>query len=147
MRLKDVAVGLSRITGKAEQLLDNAAVVSLGDGTEIYLEYLKDRDELYMYSNVATVSEDRLGKYALSMLKANHLGNETGGSAVLAYDPDESRVVVWDRMSLSATDENEFRERFSLMYLARIHWANRVRKDLLGGDNYDVAGISAALCN
>lgn len=132
MTMEELNTALSSLVGGNVQWVDNSLLASMSDGTDVYLEYLCDRDELYMYGHIASISEERFGKYAVSLLKANLFGQETGGSAVLAYDADESRVVLWDKVGLAATGASEFKERFSYIYLSILHWANKMRQDLLG---------------
>ena len=130
MNINDVAVSISTMTGKDDVWQDGSLTVTLGDGTQIYLEYIEDRDEFYMYVHVASIPEERFGRYAMYLLKANHLGRGTGGSAVLAYDADSCNVVLWDRMNLGSISQEEFAERFSYIYLAKLYWANMLQQEL-----------------
>lgn len=145
MTMEELKVCLSKMIGKKSTWVDGSLLVAMGDGTEINLEYLDDRDELYMYGFVIAISEQYFEKYAISLLKANLFGKDTGGSAVLAYDPDESRVVLWDKVALAGMSREEFRERFSYMYLSILHWSNKIRQDLLGGDIIGVGARSATI--
>lgn len=134
MMQEDIAHCMSEMTGKKMTWLDNTMVVVPDNDCRIYLEYMEESDELYLYSHVASIPQERFGRYAIYLLIANHFGKETGGSAVLAYDVDECQVVIWDRLPVSAVTADEFLERFCFLYLSKLHWTNKMRADLLGGD-------------
>ncbi len=145
MEMEELNSSLSEIAGTKLTWIDNSVLMLMGDGTEIFLEYLREYDEIFMYGYVAEVSEDRFGKFAVSLLKANLFGQDTGGSAVLAYDSDEGRVVLWDKLPLSKTDMKELQERLSYLYLSVLHWAGKLRRDLITGDLNDIGVMSATI--
>lgn len=144
MDMNELHNSLSKITGKDTNWIGNAVLVTLSGDTEIYLEYLEDSDELYIFGHVASIPGERFGKYAVLLLEANLFGKDTGGTAVLAYDSEECRVVIWDRMSLASMTADEFLRRFTYLYLSKLHWTNKLRDDLLGGDYLGVHGLTAA---
>lgn len=130
MTLDELQHSLAKITGKAAIWVENTVMATLTDGSQIYLEYLEESDELFFFGHVASIPEERIGSYALFLLEANLFGKDTGGTAVLAYDREECRVVIWDRANLSSLTDHEFRERFTYLYLAKLHWANKMREDV-----------------
>lgn len=140
MNKDGLAKALAGLEGMRILRLEDAYLATIGDATEIYVEYLAEQDEVYLFCHVASIPEERFGRYAVALLEANLFGKDTGGSAVLAYDAEECRVVIWDKAVLANLSEEEFQERFTLLYLSKLHWANKMREDLLGGD-----GISAYL--
>lgn len=143
MNMDEVYRTLSNLAGKHITWIDNAVLVTLTDGNEIYFEYIEENDELYMFGHVASIPEERFGRYALLLLEANLFGKDTGGSAVLAYDREECRVVIWDRLSLTSVTSTELQNRFSYLYLSKLHWTNKMREDLLGGDLIGKRGQTA----
>lgn len=134
MDLGELAREVSAFTGKQFTWYDNAMVVVVGDGVQVYLEYMEEQDELYLYSHIASIPEERFERYAVSLLKANFFGGGTGGSAVLAYDAEECRLVLWDKLTLSSLDADTFKKHFSRLYLSKLYWADKMRRELLGED-------------
>lgn len=128
MNMDDLEEVVSVFTGKTSEWLDNVLTITLGDGTRIHLDYELERDEVYLYCHVASLPPERFGSFAMELMQANLFGKDTGGSAVLAYDPEESRVVLWDKFELAHMTQDGFRERFSLLYLSRLHWSDKMRE-------------------
>jgi len=135
MDLGEIAQGVLEFTGRQFTWFDNAMVVVLADEVRVYMEYLEEKDELYLYSHVASIPEERFERYAVTLLTANFFGRGTGGSAILAYDAEECQVVLWDRLPLRILDSDTFKKHFSDLYLSKLYWSDRMRRDLLGDDS------------
>lgn len=132
MIFEDLKRFLPEIAGKAPVWIDDCALAVVADETEIYLEYDRERDEVYLYCQVACLPPERLADHAVLLLEANLFGRDTGGSAVIAYDPEESKLVLWDKLPLPGLTRDEFRERFAYLYLSKKHWADKLRNEVLG---------------
>lgn len=134
MKFKELQQILPGIAGTAPAWMNDSALAELADGSEIYLEYDSEKDELYLYCQVACLPPERLADHAAQLLEANLFGRHTGGTAVLAYDPDESMLVLWDKLSLPQLTGDDFRERFAYLYLSKKHWSDTLRSELPDGD-------------
>lgn len=130
MQLEELKLSLCAFLGKPLIWIDNAIQLAMGDGTDIYLEYDADSAEIYFCGDIAHISRQRLAASAVSLLEANLLGQETGGSAVLAYDSVEEKLIVWDKLPLEGLSAEVFRDRFSKLYLARMHWSAKMQVEL-----------------
>lgn len=133
MTLEELEQAVTAFTGKSVSWFDEMMVIATDDGSRVHLEYSTEQDEIYLYCHVASIPQARFSAYAVELLHANLFGKDTGGSAVLAYDPAECRVIIWDKFKLSHLTQDGFRERFSLLYLSRLYWSDRLREDILGG--------------
>ena len=131
MHLEELKFALCAFVGKPLVWEDAAVLLPLDDGSEIVLEYDADDDEIVLCGTVVRISRERLAACAVSLLEANLLGGETGGSAVLAYDPEHEKLVLWDRMRPSVMDVEAFRDRLSRFYLVNRHWSERMQSELL----------------
>lgn len=131
MTIEELEQTVAAFTGKSFAWFDEMMVIATHDESRVHLEYNIEEDEVYMYCHVASIPQARFGAYAVELLHANLFGKDTGGSAVLAYDPEECRVIIWDKFKLTHLTQDGFRERFSLLYLSRLYWSNKLREEIL----------------
>ena len=133
MTFEELEQIVATLTGRRFGWFDGTMIITTGDGPRVHIEYCAEEDELYLYCHVASISPNRFGMYAMELLQANFFGKDTGGSAVLAYDPEQCCVVLWDKFNFSNLTAECFRRRFSLLYLSCLYWSNKMREDILGG--------------
>lgn len=129
MNTNELNTCLYEIIGKRTTWLDDAALLDVPGEYKLYLEYSQEKDELYLQADIAAIEGEALARCAMTLLEANLYGRDTGGSAVLAYDAEEGKVVLWDKLELSGMTPETFKERFSFFYLARLHWTVRLRDE------------------
>lgn len=128
MNIEELNAGLAVVAGEEIRWADNSVMVEMADGTRIHLEYLPDRGTLYFYGFLDKLPEAEAGKLAIALLKANLFARDTGGNAVIAFDEEKGRPVIWDSVDLAAISLNDCQERFSNLYFSLMHWGKFIRK-------------------
>lgn len=107
---------------------DNAICISLEDA-HIFVEYVPDRDGLYLYAHLAEVPRKALAKFGPPLLKASLFGMETNGLAVFAYDKDAEQVVLWEMHQLSTMTFEEFQQKYIMFMVAADTWRKRLSEE------------------
>ncbi len=128
MEIAELGSHLSALSGIDIAWKESTAVMVMADQTALYLEYLTESDELYIYGYVHDVKKDQVSRTGMSLLEANLFGKDTGG-AVIAYDTDSERLVLWTRLRMIPHRLEDVQERLSCIYLSLIHWTGKLRNE------------------
>ncbi len=128
MEIAELGSHLAALSGIDIAWKESTAVMVMADKTALYLEYLAESDELYIYGYVHEVKKEQVTRIGMSLLEANLFGKETGG-AVIAYDTEGERLVLWTRMRMIPNTLEDLQERLSCIYLSLIHWTGKLRME------------------
>ncbi len=109
---------------------DGDAICISMDAAQIFIEYVEERDSLYLYAHLAEMPRSGLTALGASLLKASLFGAETNGSAVFAYDDEVSQIVLWEMHVLENMTLEQFKQAYILFMAAVDGWRKRFAEEL-----------------
>lgn len=139
MTLDEFISGLSDALGEPALWEDESVVLEFSDGVSITIEYDPDEDLIYLYSDIMAIQEKQTAQFAPQFLAANLFGLETGGSASLAYDFEEEKLVLWDKFPLSTGLFGNFQIQLTIFQEVVGLWRERIQAGEIGGQTPDTS--------
>lgn len=128
--------------GQPVQWSDNSVAMDFGDSLSVTFEHLPEENVLYCYSDLAVIAEKDASRYGTALLEANHFATGTGGSAVLAYDDEEEKVILWDKLLLDQSAYHDFENLITAFLITSRTWADRLRDGVLDTPSAPPAGVT-----
>lgn len=137
MTIDDFISALSEAIGEPLMWEDDSVVLEFDDDVAVTLEYESEEELIHMYSEVAAIPERTAAGMATALLASNLFGLETGGSASLAYEYAEEKLLLWDKFPLPSGQYENFQIQLTVLRDMVGLWRQRIREGAIGSPPSD----------